>query len=403
MSYPAKSRGRPEEFAPEMFPAPINPAAIYAAGGPEGYHQPPPSMAQASYGASSSFSGGLQGYPVTQPAYAVAQPAYSMGQAAAVHGVTGAQYGQPTTMHGVGGGSVYGGQAPYGGGYPHPPANAPGAFQQAPHRPPQRPPQRPNHAAGGRTPYSPKPSAQEYDVEAGGFGQQGVSPFMVKAEKQMRMAFIRKVYSILSCQLLLSALFCAYVTLDEAANAFVLSHQGLYISAIFASVAVLFLLMCYRNYYPINMGLLACWTFIEAYTISIVTASFARAGEGELVVQALAITFVVFFALTVFTFQSKIDFSFLGGILFATTWVLIIWGVIGAIFGFRPGFIYSLIGAILFSAYIVFDTYMLMEKLDYSEWLLASISLYLVSTVSCLFNRLFLNQHVCELGWLRVG
>jgi FtsH-binding integral membrane protein len=106
--------------------------------------------------------------------------------------------------------------------------------------------------------------------------------------------------------------------------------------------------------------------FAEAYTIGIVTASFARAGEGELVVQALAITFVVFFALTIFTFQSKIDFSFLGGILFASTWVLIIWGLIGAIFGFRPGFIYSLIGAVLFSMYIVFDTYLLMDKVSCS-------------------------------------
>jgi len=315
-----------------MYPAPIIPAAIYAAGGPEGYHDQP----QASYGVGGGgFPGGIQGYPVTQPAYAVAQPAYTMGgvptfmgQSAAVHGVAGAQYGGHPQA-GASYGQPYSG---YAGGYSGAPP--PHSQQQAPHRPP---PQRPNHAAGGRTPYSPKPTAAQYDVEAGGFGEQTVSPFMAKAEKQMRMAFIRKVYAILSCQLLLSALSCAYVTLDGAANAFVLSHQGLYILGIVASVVVLLLLMCYRNYYPINLGLLAIWTFCEAYTISIVTASFARAGEGELVVQALAITFVVFFALTVFTFQSKIDFSFLGGILFASTWILIIWGLIGAIFGFRPG------------------------------------------------------------------
>lgn len=256
MSYPTKT----QEFTPEMYPAPINPAAIYAAGGPAGYSQPPPAMVpQASYGmGGGGFPGGVQGYPVTQPAYAVAQPAYTigggvptfMGQSAAVHGVTGAQYGghpQAATY-----GQPYAG---YAGGYSAAPL--PHAQHQAPHRPP---PQRPNHAAGGRTPYSPKPTAAQYDVEAGGFGEQTVSPFMAKAEKQMRMAFIRKVYAILSCQLLLSALFCAYVTLDGAANAFVLSHQGLYVLGLVASVVLLLLLMCYRNYYPINLGLLAMWT-----------------------------------------------------------------------------------------------------------------------------------------------
>jgi FtsH-binding integral membrane protein len=69
----------------------------------------------------------------------------------------------------------------------------------------------------------------------------------------------------------------------------------------------------------------------------------------------------------------------------------------------HTGFIYSLFGAVLFSLYIVFDTYMLMEKLDYSEWLLASISLYLVSfcvrffpSVMWIFNGLLPCEHICS-------
>lgn len=52
------------------------------------------------------------------------------------------------------------------------------------------------------------------------------------------------------------------------------------------------------------------------------------------------------------THDSKIDFSFLSGILFAGVWILIIWGVINAIWGFAPGRIYSLIGAVIFSLYV---------------------------------------------------
>lgn len=49
---------------------------------------------------------------------------------------------------------------------------------------------------------------------------------------------------------------------------------------------------------------------------------------------------------------SKWDFGFLGGILFAGVWILIIWGVINAIWGFDEGRVYALIGSIIFSLYV---------------------------------------------------
>lgn len=100
-------------------------------------------------------------------------------------------------------------------------------------------------------------------------------------------------------------------------------------------------------------------------------------GHMHVCLQALGITFVLFITLTAFTFQSKIDFSFLGGVLFAAIWILLIWGLVNAIFGWKPGFVYSLLGAIIFSLYIIFDTWLLAEKLPYDEWILACVSLYL--------------------------
>lgn len=183
MAYP--TRGRPED--PEFYPSPINPAAIYAAGGPLGYHEPTLSY-------TSGFPGGVQAYPMAQaqPAYPVAQaqPAYAtaypstvaypsyMGQATAVHGVSAAQYGG------------------YSGGLPPaqvPPQRTRPMQQPQPQRPPHQHP--PNHAAGGRTHFHKPPVTQQYDVEAGGFGPQVESSFVVNAEKQMRLAFVRKVYT----------------------------------------------------------------------------------------------------------------------------------------------------------------------------------------------------------------
>jgi len=52
---------------------------------------------------------------------------------------------------------------------------------------------------------------------------------------------------------------------------------------------------------------------MTAYTIGVITAAYAKAGAGDVVVQAFALTVAIFLGLTIFTMQSKIDFSFLGG------------------------------------------------------------------------------------------
>ncbi len=80
---------------------------------------------------------------------------------------------------------------------------------------------------------------------------------------------------------------------------------------------------------------------------------------GNAVIMAAAITAIVFFSLTAFTIQSKWDFSFLGAGLCMALWILILWGIMMSFFGggANLSYIYSLAGAIIFSLYIVFDTW----------------------------------------------
>ena len=56
--------------------------------------------------------------------------------------------------------------------------------------------------------------------------------------------------------------------------------------------------------------------------------------------------------------------SFMGPILFSSLWALIIWGFIQLFF--HPGpigqMIYALLGAFIFSGYIVYDTYLLLAR-----------------------------------------
>eukprot|EP00903_Cladosiphon_okamuranus_P011031 g10418.t1 len=221
---------------------------------------------------------------------------------------------------------------------------------------------------------------QDYEVlEAGlvpNFNAGGRSS-AVDLEKQLRLGFIRKVYGILSVQLLLTSAVAAVCVLNDSVRTGILNNLWTTWVGFFFSVGLLLCLLCYRDKYPLNMYLLVAWTFVEAYTVGVVCAAYASQGQGTIVVQAAGLTMAVFLGLTLFTFQTKIDFSFLGGALFASLWVLMLWGLVMAVFGFQQSYLYSLAGAVIFSLYILYDTSLLMNHLGYDEYIVASISLYL--------------------------
>jgi len=159
--------------------------------------------------------------PAVVPAYPMAAPAYPLAQAGTVHGAAGGMdYGG--APYGTLYGTPYGGG--YAGGYRYPEQHyQPQQQQQQPAMaPPSRPPQPPrNHAAGPRTQFNKPPPppmlGTNPDIEAGSFSQLNqVTQFTQHAEAEMRHAFIRKVYSILSLQLLASFALTAYLTLDGA-------------------------------------------------------------------------------------------------------------------------------------------------------------------------------------------
>ncbi|CAM9321994.1 unnamed protein product [Ectocarpus sp. 12 AP-2014] len=206
---------------------------------------------------------------------------------------------------------------------------------------------------------------------AGGWGS------TAEIEKALRLGFIRKVYGILSIQLLLTAAVAAVCVLNDNVRTGILGNLWTVWVGFFFSIGLLLCLLCYRDKYPLNMYLLGAWTFVEAYTVGVVCAAYASQGQGTIVVQAAGLTMAVFLGLTLFTFQTKIDFSFLGGALFASIWVLMLWGVVMSVFGFQQSYLYSLFGAIIFSLYILYDTSLLMNHLGYDEYIIASISLYL--------------------------
>jgi len=200
---------------------------------------------------------------------------------------------------------------------------------------------------------------------------------MSVAEKSVRQGFVRKVYGILSCQLLLTVLMAATFMKVESIRTFVMTNPFMLYSAMFLAFGLLFALMVKKDEHPTNMYLLAAFTAVEAYTIGVVCATFEANGIGNLVLHAALLTAVVFLSLTVFTMQSKIDFSFMGAGLFSCLTILVCWSFMGALFGFPRGYIFSLLGAVLFSLFIIYDTQMILNRLGPDDYIMASIDLYL--------------------------
>ena len=87
--------------------------------------------------------------------------------------------------------------------------------------------------------------------------------------------------------------------------------------------------------------------------------------------------------LTLFAFQTKYDFTYCTGILFVLIWCLIVFGILATIW---PSEIvsttYSVLGAAIFSVYLVVDTQLIMggnKKYSISpeEYVFAALNLYL--------------------------
>ncbi|CAK1548720.1 unnamed protein product [Leptosia nina] len=197
---------------------------------------------------------------------------------------------------------------------------------------------------------------------------------VMNADKEIRLGFIRKVYSLLTVQLLVTVAIAAVFLLVKPVQGFIHSNEWMVLVAFVLSFGTLLALIAKRRDYPTNLYLLAGFTVVQAYTIGVVVSYF----DTFIVLQALGLTFAVVLSLTLFTFNTKRDFSFVGYGLIAGLSVLIIGGFI-QLFIQSSAFeiALSFTGAVFFGLFLIFDTQQLMTTLSPEEYILATINLYM--------------------------
>jgi len=196
-----------------------------------------------------------------------------------------------------------------------------------------------------------------------------------ESSPEIRNAFVRKVYSILFVQILATVIVGGGISQSPSAVFWVVQNPWSFYVPLFGTMVNLGLLYWKRHSHPLNLFLLTSFTLLEAFTLGVVVAFY----DNNIVIQALLITLGVFLGLTLFTFQSKYDFSGLGPWLFGGLIALVMTGFVGIFvpFGHTMDLIYSLFGTLLFAGYVVYDTYQINKRLSPDEYIMGAISLYL--------------------------
>ncbi|OIW06943.1 hypothetical protein TanjilG_18331 [Lupinus angustifolius] len=223
------------------------------------------------------------------------------------------------------------------------------------------------------------------DIEAG-FSQghakdqsNGFYPYMIESP-ELRWGFIRKVYIIISTQLLFTAAFASIFIFFEPARHFARYNPYALIvlfCAIIVTIIALLVLSKFYNKHPVNLFLLALYTLGMSITVGF-SCAFSK---GIIIAEAAFLTGVVVGSLTLYTFwavKRGTDFSFLGPFLFASLMVLLMFAIIQMFFPLGPlgRMVFSAVGALLMCGFIVYDTCEIIKRYSYDDYIWAAISIY---------------------------
>lgn len=186
-----------------------------------------------------------------------------------------------------------------------------------------------------------------------------------------RLAFIRRVYSLLAISLVLGVAAGALTISNLAFLSFVASNIFLFFIAEFGVLIA-------SNFVKRNG--MAAFVMMNIFTIltGITTAPIVYLYI-DVALQAALTTIGVFVGLTIYTFISKKDFSFLGGILTIALIAMIVIGLLNAFWlqSSATSMAMSWIGALVFSGFILFETSNIIRRYPTDMAVQAALGLYI--------------------------
>jgi FtsH-binding integral membrane protein len=204
---------------------------------------------------------------------------------------------------------------------------------------------------------------------------------LLSTNLQIRLGFIRKVYCILSMQLLLTTFMCMLSIGVKSFAIFQMTNIGLMLVALIFSIVLVIALTCFPSIartVPTNYILLTLFTLCEGYLVSFVCALTSP----KIVLMAVCMTCAVTISLTVYACTTKTDFTVYNGLLFVASCVLMLFGLFLMFTENKMlHIIYCCLGVLIYSIYLIFDTQLIIgnkeNELSIDDYIYGALMLYL--------------------------
>ena len=199
-------------------------------------------------------------------------------------------------------------------------------------------------------------------------------------EVNIRLGFIRKVYGILTFQLLFTSFFSLWCMSSDSLKKFLLENRGLFYLIFFLEIVLSFTIICCKGItrsVPINYILLMIFTFAESYIVGFICAF----TDPKIVFMAACMTFVIVVSLTIYAITTKIDITMKGSVIFLLSASLLCLIFFNIFFRFKLlHVIICCFAVFLFGLYIVYDTQLILgnkrEIIQVDDYILGSYLIY---------------------------
>lgn len=214
--------------------------------------------------------------------------------------------------------------------------------------------------------------------------------FAADAAVEARMAFIRRTYAHLFGALLVFMGLCyIFMTVAPIRNGLMqfLAANWIITLVLFLGAQLLGQWLAHSNLSShiqyLGLGIYTVAMAVFTTPLLLVAQMF---GGPDIIPTAAILTALIFTGLTVFVFVTKKDFSFLGMGLMIATLGMLGFAILGGIMGFSMGIGFAVLGVIVFSGWILYDTSNVLHHYRTDQHVGAALELF--ASVVILFRHL---------------
>jgi len=193
----------------------------------------------------------------------------------------------------------------------------------------------------------------------------------VESHQSDLATFIKQTYQLFAGSLLVGAAG-AYVGMGIPAI------KEFYWGFVILEFILIFAIGFAKNKPGLNMLMLFAFALVSGLTLSVIVETYVSAGAGSIVANALILTTIAFGGLSVFAMNTTKDFTTMGKFLFITLIVVVVASLLNVFWLHSPWMQVGIssVSAILFSAFILYDTQNIIRG-NYATPVDGALALYL--------------------------